>query len=117
MTAGSRSTTNPLYGLGGLAGLAGRAVRRPKQRPTVIPVPATGQILPERSVPGRSLSLVVGIMSFLACITVGAVTLVSDASINWQADIARELTVQVQPVNGFDPELEARKAAVIARAI
>lgn len=114
MTAGSRSTTNALLGI---AGFAGRAVRRPKARPTVIPVPATGQILPERSVPGRSLSLVVGIMSFLACITVGAVTLVSDASINWQADIARELTVQVQPVNGFDPELEARKAAVIARAI
>ena len=114
MTAGSRSTTNPLVGLVGLAGLA---TRRPKARPTAIPVPATGQILPERSVPGRSLSLVVGIMSFLACITVGAVTLVSDASINWQADIARELTVQIQPVAGSDPEMEARKAAVIARSI
>jgi cell division transport system permease protein len=111
MTVGFRSTTNPLTGLAGLA------VRRPRARPSTVPVPATGQILPERSVPGRALSIVVAIMSFLACITVGAVTLVSDASLNWQADIARELTVQIQPVSGVDPDMEARKAAVIARSI
>lgn len=78
---------------------------------------AAGQIVPEHSVSGRALSIVVAIMSFLACLTVGAVTLVSGASSNWQADIAREITIQVRPIEEVDTRAEAAKAAAIARSM
>jgi cell division transport system permease protein len=34
----------------------------------------------------------------------------------WQADVAREVTIQIRPVTGQDIEMEVVKAAVIARA-
>lgn len=71
-------------------------------------------IVPEQTVAGQALIIVVGIMSFLACITIGAVTLVADAARDWQADIARELTIQVRPIDNADVRAEAQKAATIA---
>ena len=56
-----------------------------------------GPIVPAGSIAGRSLTIVVAIMSFLACLTLGAVTLVRDASLDWQSDIVREITIQVRP--------------------
>ena len=75
-----------------------------------------GPIVPAGSIAGRSLMIVVAIMSFLACLTLGAVTLVRDASLDWQSDIVREITVQVRPVDGIDTEAEAAKAVAIATA-
>jgi cell division transport system permease protein len=54
-------------------------------------------------------------MSFLACLTLGAVTLVRDASRDWQIDVQREVTIQVRPVDGVDVSAEAALAAAIAR--
>jgi cell division transport system permease protein len=76
--------------------------------------PQASAIVPEQTVAGQALIIVVGIMSFLACITVGAVVLVSDAARDWQADIARELTIQVRPIENVDVNTEAQKAATIA---
>jgi cell division transport system permease protein len=76
--------------------------------------PQASAIVPEQTVAGQALIIVVGIMSFLACITVGAVVLVSDAARDWQADIARELTIQVRPIENVDVTKEAQKAATIA---
>ncbi|MBZ0229408.1 MAG: ABC transporter permease, partial [Bauldia sp.] len=53
------------------------------------------QIVPENTVAGNALVVVVAIMSFLACLTLGAVTLVRDASRDWQSDIQREITIQI----------------------
>jgi len=75
-----------------------------------------GPIVPAGSIAGRSLTIVVAIMSFLACLTLGAVTLVRDASIDWQSDITREITIQVRPVDGVDTAAEAQKATEIALA-
>src|SRR5690606_38830125 len=74
------------------------------------------QIVPQQSVAGRSMVIVVAIMSFLACITVGAVALVGDASRSWQNDIAREVTIQVRPLEEVDSDAEAAKALAFARA-
>lgn len=84
-------------------------------RPAADDEHALPPIVPERSVAGRALTVVVAIMSFLACLTVGAVTLVADASRQWQEDVAREVTIQVKPLAGVDLATETAKAAAIAR--
>jgi len=73
------------------------------------------QIVPENTVAGNALTIVIAIMSFLACLTLGAVTLVRDASRDWQLDMQREVTIQVRPVEGVDVDNEAARAAAIAR--
>lgn len=73
------------------------------------------QLVPENTVAGNALTIVIAIMSFLACLTLGAVTLVRDASRDWQLDVQREVTIQVRPVEGIDIEQAAASAAAIAR--
>ena len=73
-------------------------------------------IIPRNSIAGRSLVAVVAIMTFLASMTTGAVVLVRAAASDWQAEVAREITIQVRPQPGRDIEAEVRKAADIARA-
>ncbi len=73
-------------------------------------------IVPGNSIAGRALVAVVAIMTFLASMTTGAVVLVRGAASDWQAEVAREITIQVRPQSGRDIEAEVRKAADIARA-
>jgi cell division transport system permease protein len=73
-------------------------------------------IVPGNSIAGRALVAVVAIMAFLASMTTGAVVLISAAASDWQAEVAREITMQVRPQSGRDLEAEVRKAADIARA-
>ncbi len=81
------------------------------------PLPTTeAPIVPRDSIGGRALVAVVAIMTFLASLTTGAVMLVYAAAGEWQADVAREVTVQVRPVGGRDIEAEVEKAANVARA-
>lgn len=87
----------------------------PRRAPAVAS-PPPGPIVPAGSIAGRSLTIVVAIMSFLACLTLGAVSLVRDASLDWQSDIVREITIQVRPVDGVDTDAEAKKATDIAIA-
>ncbi|MEX0406423.1 ABC transporter permease [Aquibium sp. LZ166] len=71
-------------------------------------------IVPQRSVAGRALIIVIAIMTFLSCLTLGAVTLVRDTAAVWQTQIAREATIQIKPDDGFDIEqalVEARDVA------
>ena len=61
-------------------------------------------IVPPRSVAGRSMVAVIAIMSFLACLTTGAVYLINQSANAWFQDIASEVTVQVSPIDGADME-------------
>jgi len=72
-------------------------------------------LVPPNTVAGNALTVVIAIMSFLACLTLGSVTLVRDASRDWQLDIQREVTVQVKPVDGVDITTATNQAADIAR--
>jgi cell division transport system permease protein len=72
-------------------------------------------IIPKTSVAGRSLVAVVAIMTFLSSLTIGAVTLVRSAAIDWQSDVSREITIQVRPTEGRDIEAEVQRAVAIAR--
>jgi cell division transport system permease protein len=73
-------------------------------------------IVPRATISARALIAIIAIMTFLASLTTGVVMVVRAAANEWQADVAREFTIQIRPVAGHDIEMEVVKAAVIARA-
>ena len=73
-------------------------------------------IVPSSSIAGRSLTAVVAIMTFLAALTTGAAMLVVSTANDWQADVGREVTIQVRPAAGRDIEADVGKAFAAARA-
>ncbi len=87
-------------------------VRR-KDRPAELR--GAGPIVPAGSVAGHALTIVVAIMSFLACLTVGGVTVVRDAASDWQNDISREITIQVRPIDGVDIVRQIDKAIALTQ--
>ena len=72
-------------------------------------------IVPDGSVTGTALVTVIAIMTFLACLTLGGVTLVRTSAAQWQSQIAREATIQIRPVDGLDMEKALSDASGIAR--
>jgi cell division transport system permease protein len=73
-------------------------------------------IVPKSSIAGSSLIAVVAIMTFLAGLTCGAVTMIVSAASDWRSDVGREVTIQVRPAAGRDTEADVRKAADLVRA-
>ncbi|WP_378948258.1 cell division protein FtsX [Mesorhizobium sp. ANAO-SY3R2] len=71
-------------------------------------------IVPPQNVAGRALVLVIAIMTFLSCLTLGAVTLVRDTASVWENQISREATIQVKPADGLDMEAALATASRIA---
>lgn len=80
--------------------------RPPRMAPSKAsdPTGAHAPIVPAGSVTGRSLTLVVSIMCFLACLTAGAVYLINQSAAAWMRDIASEVTVQVEPRDKVDTD-------------
>ena len=72
----------------------------------------SSQIVPLASVAGRALTAVVAIMSFLGCLTAGAVYLVNQSADAWFHDIASEITVQIAPSANEDMEQRLTKVAL-----
>src|ERR1700733_9111405 len=67
-------------------------------------------IVPRGSIAGRSLTAVIAILTFLAALTSGAVTMVVGTASDWQSEVGREVTIQVRPVSGRDIEADTRAA-------
>lgn len=78
--------------------------------------PPQSPLAPADSVAGRSLVIVIAIMTFLAALAAGAALLVADASADWRKQIAREASVQIRAAPGRDLEADVRKAAEIVEA-
>ncbi|HUV32301.1 MAG TPA: ABC transporter permease [Devosiaceae bacterium] len=74
------------------------------------------QIVPEKSVAGRTLMLLVAIMTFLSCVTFGGVVLVQQSALAWSADVGREVTIQIRPIEGAVMESNLRIAVEIAES-
>jgi cell division transport system permease protein len=74
-------------------------------------------IVPRNSISGRALVSVVGIMTFLASLTIGAVLLVQRSASEWQADVSREVTIQVRPVSGRNLDADVTRAIALAKGI
>lgn len=83
-----------------------------RQRPPGIRTLAP--IVPKSGVASEALILVIAIMSFLACVTVGAVSLINKSAATWQSQIAREATIQIRPADDFDMDAALEKARTIA---
>ena len=66
-------------------------------------------IVPPGSVTGRSLTLVIAIMCFLACLTAGAVYLMNQSANAWLRDIASEITVQIEAADKTDIDRTVRE--------
>jgi cell division transport system permease protein len=74
-------------------------------------------IVPERSVAGRTLMLLIAIMTFLSAVTLGGVVLVQKSAIAWSSDVGREVTIQIRPVEGEVMESNLRLAVSLAQSI
>jgi cell division transport system permease protein len=74
----------------------------------------TAPILPPSNIQGNALIVVIAIMAFLACLTLGAVTMVRATAAGWQSQISREITIQIKPVEGLDMEAALLRAKDLA---
>ena len=79
-------------------GIADEAETLPRAQRRMAP------IVPAQNVAGRALVSVVAIMTFLSCLTLGAVTLVRDTASVWESQISREATIQIRPAEEMDME-------------
>ncbi len=89
---------------------------RPRSMAAILPRGET-PIVPKRSIAGRALVAVVAIMTFLASLTTGAVMLVRASAMEWQSDVAREVTIQVRPIEGKNLDAEVARAVEIAKRL
>ncbi|MEM1307327.1 MAG: ABC transporter permease, partial [Pseudomonadota bacterium] len=67
-------------------------------------VPDTTPIVPAGSVTSRSLTLVIAIMCFFACLTAGTVYLINKSASGWLQNLASEVTVQIEPVENTNAD-------------
>ena len=77
----------------------------------------TAPIVPERSVAGRTLVLLIAIMTFLSGVTLGGVVLVQKSAIAWSSDVGRQVTIQIRPVEGEVMDSNIRTAIALAEAV
>ncbi|WP_172729998.1 cell division protein FtsX [Neorhizobium galegae] len=74
----------------------------------------TAPILPPSNIQGNALMVVIAIMAFLACLTLGAVSMVRATASSWQSQISREITIQIKPDDGLDMNAALNKARDLA---
>lgn len=82
-----------------------------RKRPNDMQTRPHGPIVPSANVQGSALLAVIAIMSFLACLTLGGVSMVRATAASWQSQISREITIQIKP----DDNLDMDKALTDAR--
>ncbi|KJF73131.1 MULTISPECIES: ABC transporter permease [Rhizobium/Agrobacterium group] len=85
------------------------AAKRPAMR-----IRPMAPILPPSNIQGNALMVVIAIMAFLACLTLGAVSMVRATAATWQSQISREITIQIKPEDGLDMDAALTKARNLA---
>ncbi|MEG6507865.1 ABC transporter permease [Methyloligella sp. 2.7D] len=70
----------------------------------------SAQILPSASIAWNALTVVIAIMSFLACLTVGTVYMLNQSAAAWVNDVVSEVTVELDPVD--TPDIEKKMTLV-----
>lgn len=73
-------------------------------------------ILPAQTKSGHSLTLVVSAMCYLAVLAIIANVLINKSVSTWTADISRQVTVQIKPVDGIEMSQQIEQARAILRA-
>jgi cell division transport system permease protein len=72
-------------------------------------------IVPPQAIAGRTLILVIAIMTFLAGFTIAVVSVIDRAADAWASDIGREVTIEVRPLDGVATGAEVEKAVALAQ--
>lgn len=72
-------------------------------------------LMPPESAGGATLNTIVTVMSFLACLTLGAVLTVSHLAAEWSRGLSGAMTVQLVPAAGATPEEQAAAALKIVQ--
>ena len=72
-----------------------------------------GPIIPSNVASLKSLTVTMAVMSYLACLAIGALILVDRAVTSWTSGLAREMTVQVRQVKSADIDVEVEKVRVL----
>ncbi|MFN4140582.1 cell division protein FtsX [Aestuariivirga sp.] len=72
-----------------------------------------GAIIPSNVASLKSLTVTMAVMSYLACLAIGALILVDRAVTNWTSGLAREMTVQLRHVRDTDIAQELASAREI----
>lgn len=75
----------------------------------------TSPIVPPQAIAGRTLVLVIAIMTFLAGFTIAVVSVIDRAANAWASDIGREVTIEVRPLDGVAMSEEVDKAVALAQ--
>jgi cell division transport system permease protein len=91
----------------------GKAAATPKAK--AAPGTATSPIVPPQAIAGRTLVLVIAIMTFLAGFTIAVVSVIDQAADAWASDISREVTIEVRPLDGVAIETEVEKAVALVQ--
>ena len=90
---------------------AARKARRAAARTAECACARPAPIVPPANIQGNALMVVIAIMAFLACLTLGAVSMVRSTAPSWESQISREITIQIKP----DDKLDMEKALADAR--
>ncbi|CAI9413989.1 hypothetical protein ANOBCDAF_03088 [Pleomorphomonas sp. T1.2MG-36] len=72
-------------------------------------------IVPPQAIAGRTLVLVIAIMTFLAGFTIAVVSVIDRAADAWASDIGREVTIEIRPLDGVAIDAEVEKAVALAQ--
>ena len=72
-----------------------------------------GSIIPSNAASLRSLTVTMAVMSYLACLAIGALILVDRAVTSWTSGLSQEMTIQIVHVRGAEIEAEVEKAKTI----
>lgn len=95
-----------------------RKALKPSQKPAPklpqMRIRPMAPILPPSNIQGNALIVVIAIMAFLACLTLGAVSMVRATAATWQSQISREITIQIKPEDGLDMNAALNKARNLA---
>ncbi len=65
---------------------------------------------------GRALTVVIAILTFLACLCAGGVALLAASSAAWRDEVSREITIQILPRDGVDADAEVSRVVAIVSA-
>jgi cell division transport system permease protein len=74
-----------------------------------------GPIIPPEAAPLKTLTVTMAVMCTLACLAIGALTLINRAVEQWTHGLSAEATVQLRQVQGVDPNAELQKLDVVLR--
>ena len=68
------------------------------------------QLLPEATIAWTALTVVIAIMTFLACLMVGTVYMINQSASAWVNDVVSEVTIELDPID--TPDIEKKMTLV-----